>query len=329
MILAIDQGSSKTTVALVSSDGRILSEATTGGACYFSVGVEKAFAEIESAVKQAVEKVGVSQGEITRVCGGIAGANWPDEIEMLTNEIHIRFNVNDISVYNDCVVALYGGTDKPNGIILCAGSAFNGAVMKDKKLKHVFNNYVDPNDQGGVALGSRALQAVFDSYIGMRDKTILTKLLLEYYGYDEVDMLLLGRDRNQLKYHKMTSVPILIEAAYLNDRVALDVIYEFSKSVARYAIGSIKKYGLVGNDCDIVLSGGVFKSEHPLFYETIATQVHCVSCQARIVNAEYEPIVGAALLGLSEAGTSPEAADTCRQSALDIGLLRKKYVKNT
>ena len=318
--MTIDQGSTKTQVVFVSPNGKINAGVTTGGACYFLVGVETAFKEIQL----ALEKAGVKQSDITRIYGAIAGANWPDEIEMLTKEFQTRFGVRDVSVYNDCVAALRGGTDKPDGIVLCAGTGFNGAVMTDGKIRHVFNNYVDAADQGGGALGGRALTAVFESFLGIREKTILTRMLMDYFGYDEVDKLLLGRDRDRLKHPVKTIAPIVVEAAFKNDAVAQDVIYEFSKSIARYAQGSLKKFNLAGKDCDIVLSGGVFKSEHPLFMETISAKVHRVSAQAHVVNAQYEPVVGAALFGLGEAGASKDALDICRQSADELGLRRKK-----
>ena len=317
--MAIDQGSTKTSAVFVAAGGRIAAEATTGGACYFSVGVEKAFAEIGA----AFQKTGVSPKDITRIYGGIAGANWPDEIEMLTREFRTRYGVQDVSVSNDCVAALRGGTDKKDAIILCAGTGFNGAVMTDGRVRHVFNNYVEAGDQGGGALGGRALQAVFESYLGIREKTVLTPMLMEYFGYDEVDALLLGRDRNRLKFPVKTIAPIIDEAAFKNDTVALDVIVEFSKSVARYALGSLRKYDLKGKDCDVVLSGGVFKSRHPLYTETIAAELRRVSNRARVVNAEYEPVVGAALFGLEEAGAPPEALEACKRSARESGLVRK------
>lgn len=323
MILAIDQGASKTSVALVSTQGEILATATAGGACYFSVGIETAFREIHAAVGQAAEKAGLSPDGITRVYGGIAGANWPDEIEMLTEQMHTHFNTRNVNICNDCVIALRGGSDKPDGIVICAGSGLNGAVKADGEVRYVFNNYVSAADQGGGALGGRAVEAVFESHIGFREKTILTGRILEYYGYDNVDQLLLGRDRGTLKYPLRTVVNVLLEAADENDRVAQDVIYEFSKSVARYAAGGLRKFGLIGKDCDIVLSGGVFKSCNPLFFETISAEIHRVSVQARIVHAKYEPVVGAALLGLGEIGASPEAIALCKQNARKFGLIRR------
>ena len=322
MILAVDQGSSKTAAVLVSEQGAILASATAGGSCYFSDGVETAFEKINTAAKLSAEKAGCSVADISRIYGGIAGANWPEEIDMLTDTFAGRYKTKNVTVCNDCVAALRGGTDKPEAIVLCAGTGFNGAVMSGGKIRHVFNNYIAAIDQGGGALGGRALQAVFESHIGIREQTALTQKLLEYYGYTQVDQLLLGRDRGRLKNPLHTAVPVLLEAARQNDAVALDVIVEFSKSIARYAAGSLKKYGLTGKDCDIVLSGGIFKSENPLFIETVSEEVHRVSAQALIVNAEFEPVIGAALLGLSKAGAPAEAHDVCKENARVLGLVR-------
>ncbi len=320
MILAIDQGASKTAVALVGTDGSILANATTEGACYFSAGVEKSFSYIGQAVQMVLAQA--SGQRISRVYAGMAGANWPDEIAMLTEEIHQRYPVEHATVCNDCVVALRGGSAKPDSMVLCAGSGLNGAVVVDGELRQVLNNYVLEADQGALGLAGRALDAVFESHSGIREETLLTRTLLAYFGYDRVDDLLVGHDHGTLKHPVRSAAVLVLEAAAQNDPVALSVVHEFSKSVARYATGSLKKHGLIGKNCDIVLSGGIFKSSNPLFLETIAAEVHKVSQQAQVIHAKYEPVVGAALLALGEIGASPEKLAVCRKSARAMGLVR-------
>jgi len=329
MVLAIDQGSSKTTVALVKETGDILGAATAGGACYFFVGVDTAFEKIDDAIVRAKQLSGLSDIEITSVFAGLAGANWPNEIEMLESKAKKHFGVKEITVCNDCVPALRAGSDKSNCIVLCAGSQFNCCVMIDGEVKQVLNNYIHQNDQGGEALGYRALQAVFDSHIGRRKPTVLTHKLLKYYGYSEVDELLLGRDRKTLNNSPKDTAPLVMDLASGNDRVALDVVYEFFSSIAQYAVAALSNFDLIDKDCEIVLSGGVFKSRHPLIRETISQAVHRISTQAKIVDAFYEPVVGAALLGLSKAGQSLEALDKCKESAEKHGLVRYGATPNT
>jgi N-acetylglucosamine kinase-like BadF-type ATPase len=322
MILAVDQGSSKTVVVLINKDGQILAHGKAGGACYFTSSVPKAFAEIEAAASSALGDAGSAYKDIKRIYAGLAGANWPDEIDMLTREMKSRFKVDAVTVCNDCVIALRGGSNKENSIVVCAGSALNAAIMINGEVRQVMNNYIDSTDQGGIALANRTLQAVFESQTGIRKPTILTDRLLDYFGYDKIDDLLIGRDHKKLKSPLYNVVEILLRTADENDGVALDVIYEFSESVSRYITSSIRKYDLIGKDCDIVLSGGVFKSYNPLFCETISVAVHRVSRQANIVNAKYEPIIGAALLGLEAENASETAVRTCENDAQKLGLVR-------
>lgn len=120
-ILAIDQGASKTSVLVALTDGRILGEGKAEGACYFNVGLEKAKSTIMAATSQALAQAGLTINDISTVIGGLAGANWPDEIEMLQKEMKSLFKVEKASIWNDCVIALRAGTDSDCGIVLCCG----------------------------------------------------------------------------------------------------------------------------------------------------------------------------------------------------------------
>lgn len=58
---------------------------------------------------------------------------------------------------------LYAGTRRPDAVILCAGTAFNAAVLKDRKLIWIYNNYTEKEDEGGKSVAERALKCVFRS----------------------------------------------------------------------------------------------------------------------------------------------------------------------
>lgn len=324
MILAIDQGSSKTEACLVGLDGAILGIGRAGGACYFSVGMEAALREIQQAAQQALKVAGAGMSDVTRLSGGIAGANWPEEVEMLTRTLSEQFGVADVVVYNDCVPALYGGTSVPNAIVLCAGSGFNGAVKVNGEIRLVLNNYVDTRDQGSLGLCQRALEAVFESHVGIRPETLLTHELLVFFDLPDVDRLLLARDRRTLSKPTHLAAPSVLRAARANDPVALDVILAFSRSIARYACGALRRFDLIGKQCDVVLSGGLFKADNPLFREIIAAEVHRTSQQARVLEARFEPVLGAALMGLDACKAGADARKVCRDQARQCGLIRKR-----
>jgi N-acetylglucosamine kinase-like BadF-type ATPase len=324
-VLAIDQGGSKT-VALVSDrEGNVLGAGTGFGACHFTDGLDKAMAAVKMAVDQAMEQSGMGYQDIDSISAGLAGANWPDEFALLEKALQERFSVQNVTVYNDCLIALRGGTDNSNAIVLCGGSGLNCAVTTDTGVVKVYNNYVDDMDQGGGSLGARALLAVFQSEIGILPPTVLRQMSLDFFELDNVDDLLLGYQRRLLKKPLKEVAFLLFEAADQCDTVALGVLYDFGVSLSRYVVAGAQRYGLTNRPFDVVLSGGIFKARNTLLQETICAQVHRAAAAATIINADYEPVVGALVMGLEKvSGSKPGDAvrDNCRRSAEKIGLMR-------
>jgi N-acetylglucosamine kinase-like BadF-type ATPase len=324
-ILAIDQGGSKTVALVSDASGNILGVGTGFGSCHFVDGLEKAMKAVSMAAGDALQKAGLSYADVACVSAGLAGANWPDEFELLENALRKISGVQNITVYNDCLIAMRGGTDNPDAVVLCGGSGLNCAVTTGKGVVRVYNNYVDDLDQGGGSLGARALLAVFQSEIGILPPTALRERSLKFFGYTKVDDLLLAYQRKQLKKPLKEFTFELFDIADGNDTVALGVIHDFGVSLSRYVAAGAKTYGLVGLPFDVVLSGGIFKAKNTLLPDTICSEVHRTAPGAKIVNADYEPIVGALIMGLEKAlggDMTQEIHANCRKSAADAGLMR-------
>lgn len=322
-ILAIDQGASKTSVLLISENGRILSTGKAEGACHFTVGLKKASDAIAAAASEALEEAGMTVSDISAVYGGLAGANWPDEIEMLENEMKRIFKVEHASIWNDCVVALRAGTDADNAIVLCSGSGMNSAIFMDGKLRAVYNNYIEFMDQGGEALGGRVFKTVFQSHMQIIKPTSLTKRVMEYFGYEDMDSLLLAYQRNQLTKPLKDLSIMLFEEADRDDSAALEIIYSYGKSISKYVTAAVKKYGIAPGQCTAVMSGGVFKAKNPLLFETVCSHIHRVYPNLKIRQAKYEPVVGAALMALDRLGAKgDEAHGLCKREAEKRELIR-------
>jgi hypothetical protein len=77
-------------------------------------------------------------------------------------------------------------------------------------------------------------------------------------------------------------------------------------------------------ELEVVLSGSVFKGEGPLLLDTLAMHIHTVAPYARLVNARYEPVVGAVLLGLEYTGVKADEAvkRNVEAGAGRLGLIR-------
>lgn len=301
MILAIDQGSSKTQALIGDENGSIRGTGLAEGACHFLVGMDMAMKAVRVAAENAARAAGVRLEDIGRVSAGMAGANWPEEFQLLTVELDALFHPAKATVYNDCVPALYAGSQSDNAIVLCAGTSFNAAVRKERQLVWIYNNYIESVDEGGKGLATRAMEGVFRSMTGMGPQTSLKQRALAFFGYEEMLPMLLDFSRGCMRKALKDFAVIVDEEAMSGDGVALSAQYEFGVSVSRYATAALKRYGLVNEAVDIVLSGGIFKARSTVMVDAIRTEVHRVAPKARVVEAVYEPVVGAYELALHPA----------------------------
>ncbi len=323
--LAIDQGGTKTAAIISDDDGHILGKGMGSGACHFFDGMPRAMAAVNDAVQAAFTQASLSPKDMHAISAGMAGANWPEEIVALENGLRSLFPVDSIRVYNDCLIAMRGGTAASRCAVLCAGTGLNAAARFDDGPPFVFNNYVEDIDQGAKGLGTRVLQAVFFSEIGALPHTILTETALQLFELEKVDELLLASQRKQLRKPIQDLSPLLFEAAKKSDAVALEIISQFGTSISRYPIAAIQKHKAKNLEKDIVLSGGLFKNKGTSLVETISAGIHRVAPHARIIEAAYEPVVGAMLmaLDLKYCGQIPAAImQNCHASADRFTLLR-------
>jgi N-acetylglucosamine kinase-like BadF-type ATPase len=325
--LAIDQGGAKTVAIVGDDDGQILGKGVGAGACHFFDGMPAAMAAVETATNLALAQVGLGPRDLRAVFAGLAGANWPEEIVALETGLRGLLPVDKIHVCNDCLIALRGGTAQTRWAVVCAGTGLNVAVRLTDEPPMIYNNYIEDLDQGAKGLGARALQAVFLSKIGALPPTILTEIALSLFELDNVDSLLLAYQRKQLgKPVQALSAP-LFEAAAKADELALEIIHQFGLSISRYPVAAIKKHSLQNAEIDIVLSGGLFKGNGALLVEAVGAEIHRVAANARVIDALYEPVVGAMLLVLDSkyrGDIPPAVMQNCHASAEKLSLLRFK-----
>ncbi|NLC32116.1 MAG: hypothetical protein GX781_02315, partial [Clostridiales bacterium] len=175
--------------------GELLSFGSAGGASHFASGLESAIKTICDASWQAIHGAGITLADITHITAGLTGVDWPHEEKMLHDALSLGLGVQqeNLTVINDSLIALRAGSSKPSGCILCAGSGLNCAVRHGPDREYVFGYYVQDRDQGGMALGKRTLQAVFDAHCGLFEPTALTPMVLSHMGCNTVDEMLFAK----------------------------------------------------------------------------------------------------------------------------------------
>jgi len=323
LILAVDQGSTKTAALVAAGNGEILGTACARGACHASDGMEAAMAAVRAASQGALSQAGASFSEVALLFGGIAGADWPHEYPLLEGAIRTATGVGSVVVVNDCIIARRAGTDCPWGAVLCAGTGLNAAIISPTGESYIFGYYINGEDHGGTALGRLSLRAVFAAESGIGPPTLLSAGMLSHFGLTTVDDLLHRYEEGRLG-PTSELLPVLVAAVQAGDPVATGLVVDFGERLARYVTAGLRRFGTTQLEQDVVLSGGIFKARLPGLRETVSQAILAEAPRARIVDAIYEPVVGALLLAMERREGKPVSlsAPAIAESAKRHGLLR-------
>lgn len=297
-VLGIDQGGSKTYAMIVNETGEVLGFGKSEGTCMAEGKSDKNLEYIEYAADEALEESRITLDQIDCIVAGLTGIDWADEAEKIAKDLRMRFNKEKICVVNDCIIAMRAGSSSDISAVICVGSGTNCAV-KNKEEQFIYGFYIPDEYQGGWSLGKKAVQAVFDAEMGLTEPTRLKEVLLDYFGMETVDELLYRRATIGISSQEYLGIPILLEQTALeNDAVALMIWTDFGKHLAQFITARMKIMGILDEKIEIVLSGSILKCKIPGFIQTIADEITRLAPDAQISSSVYEPIVGAALLGL-------------------------------
>lgn len=323
-VLGIDQGGTKTAAAVMRGDGFIVGRATDKGAYFPNEGMERAMEPICGAVGEALRSASVDRKEITLTVAGITGLDWPGDDALVKKTLQEKLSAKEIFACNDAVIALYSGTMRSHGAVICAGTGMNGALIDREGRQFVYGDYMEESAQGGSALALRAVRKVFDAELGLCPPTELTNLFLRQAQTSEVGALLkryMMEDtfRRELRF----LVPQILMVAEYGDQVTCGLLSEFAEQIVDYIEAGFRKMHMNPEEEEIVLAGSVFKgAENPLT-KRVTERIEGRLPGAKPVLARYEPVVGACVMGLIRLHMElSEREKGIRESAAVLGLCR-------
>ncbi len=323
-ILGIDQGGTKTAAAVMREDGFIVGSATTKGAYFPDEGVENALEQMAAAAEGAINSAGIGKEEIAYTVAGVGGIDWTGDDMMIRDALRERLSLEEIFACNDAVIAFYSGALRSHGAVICAGTGMNGALIDKNGRQFVYGDYMEEKAQGGCALAKRALRKVFDAELGLCPPTKLKPLFLGQAEVSDVDALL-KRYMTESGFRKELRflVPQILMVAKTGDKAACALLDEFSGEIVAYIEAGLRKMEMKPEEEEIVLAGSVFKGEdNPLTCRVIKGIQERLQ-GAKAVQACYEPVVGACVMGLVRLDMEPsEREKSIRESAAVLGLQR-------
>ena len=244
---------------------------------------------------------------LAAACFSMAGADWPEDFALLRAELEQRGLGQGLSIYNDAIGALRAGSPDGYGVsVVCGTGAAVGARAPDGRLWHT-SYWQEP--QGAHDLGGQALRAVYRAELGLDPPTTLTRRVLEFYKQPRVEdvlHLLTARVRQPNPDVGGLARALLDEAA-AGDATAHRLVAAHGAALGDYALVAARRVGLEHAPFTLVLAGGVLRHASDLLPSAVVARVRRDSPAVRPVVSRLEPVAGAALLALEDAGVGVDA----------------------
>jgi len=312
-VLAFDAGNSKTDVALVSADGRVLGTARGGG---FEPHIVGAFAAVEGLaplVAAAALEAGFTLDDtplVQQVSACMANADLPIEEERLAEAFESFGWAESVYVTNDTFALLRAGVDEPRGVAVVCGAGINcaGLLPDGRTARFAALGKISGDWGGGQQLAEEAFWAAARADDGRGPATALTTALPAYYGVASVTALIEALHLGDIPVaSRLEATPVLFQVAAGGDAVATELVRQQAEEIVAMAVVAMRRLDLLDEPADVVLGGGVLTAGHPLLMETVVRLLSAAAPKAVPHVVDVPPVVGAALLGLDHTKAAPTA----------------------
>ncbi len=319
--LGLDAGGTKTFCLVGDSAGHVLGFGRAGAGNYETEGVAAAAAQNRKAVEKALASAGLSLGDVAAIGMGIAGADIPEDYEMLEREIFTPLFGDTPRVFrNDSMAGLRAGVREPYGIVIacgtgcvCAGVNRQGGEARTGGLGPEFGDKVS-----GSSIGEEGLQVVWRARDGILPPTQLTDLFVARAGCKDADELFYKVYRQELRYKDLQPMAKLVfDAAHEGDPAACDILAQGGAYLGEMVNGCARKLGMCTEEFEVVMAGSVFKGRSPVLVDAMRTVIHRECPRAAMTTPAFEPVVGALLLGMERDITVTDALYDTLSRALD------------
>jgi N-acetylglucosamine kinase-like BadF-type ATPase len=334
-VLGIDGGNSKADVVLVSADGTLLAAVRGRTISHQAIGLKAGMSRLESLVRQCADAAADSGGDALDdlrasasgegpvaelAVASLAGADYLPDIRLLTNAIEARGLSERTIVVNDTIGALRAGALRPWGVVLVNGQGVNAAAIapSGKMVRFPAVGDIAGDWGGGGSVGMAGLAAAIRGRDGRGPRTSLERSVPAHFGLARPASITRAMYDGRIAENRVGELsPVVFGAAQEGDPVARAIVDRLATELVAMARALIRRLRISREDLEVVLAGGVFRTDDAEFYAAIERGVRAVAPRANLVRLRWPPVVGAALLGLDQlAGgdAGPEVAARLRAS---------------
>jgi N-acetylglucosamine kinase-like BadF-type ATPase len=245
---------------------------------------------------------------VTVAC--VAGADYPEDIRVLRRMFADAATASEPLVLNDTFAALRAGASRPWGIALICGQGINGAAVgvDGRRVRFAGVGDIAGDWGGGGAVGLAGLAAAVRGRDGRGPRTALERSIPAAVGLKRPEAVTHAYYSGRLDERRVGDLaPVVFATAAGGDRVARAIIDRLADELVVMAAALARRTHLLRRDPEVVLGGGVFRTDDAAFHERLRTGIGAAIPAARVVRLVSPPVLGAALIGLDRLATGGAA----------------------
>jgi N-acetylglucosamine kinase-like BadF-type ATPase len=300
--LGLDAGGTKTHALIADQTGKALGFAQGGPGNWQSVGFDKQRDVLKKITQQALNNAGLGVEQIAGAGLGIAGYDWPSQLQTHLDVIQ-ELNLScPFEITNDSVIGLLAGASQGWGVSLVAGTGNNcrGRDKNGREGRITGEGELFGEFGGGVEIVHKTIQAIAHEWSKRGPSTSLSKTFMDLTGSKDLFDFLEGIDLGRYE-PKASWVLNVFEAARAGDQVACEIIAWAARELGESACAVIKQLDIETCEFEVVLAGSIFEGGD-LYIRPLENTIHKLAPRARLVKLKAPPVVGGVVLGMQTAG---------------------------
>jgi N-acetylglucosamine kinase-like BadF-type ATPase len=321
VVLAVDGGNSKTDVAVVDREGRLLAAVRGPTSSHQAVGLTAGIEWMAGFVADVTARAGLEKRPEIAVYT-LAGADTKADVGLLRNALAARGFAERDLIRNDAFGALRAGTDRGWGVVVICGQGVNAAGLAPdgRTFRLDALGEISGDWGGGTDVGWQGLAGAVRARDGRGPRTALEQAVPAHFGLRSPAAVTAAMYRGEIAETRIGELsPVVFTTAGAGDPVARAVVDRLADEIVVMAGAMIRRLHLSRLEPDVVLGGGVFRTQDAQFYERIRSGVERLASGARLIRLAAPPVAGATLLGLDALAGKPVPADVGRRVRDAIG----------
>ncbi|HEY8225891.1 MAG TPA: BadF/BadG/BcrA/BcrD ATPase family protein [Pyrinomonadaceae bacterium] len=302
VVLAIDGGGSRTRCLAVNRAGKIIGEATSGPSNHLLVDKIIVARSLTEAIETCLTTARLGRTDIACLSAGLAGVDYDGTGAAEMIELLGGVGFTEPVINGDMVIAHAGALGGRAGVVALSGtgSCVLGIGVNGERVKVGGWGPIYGDEGSAYRIGEMSLRAAARAYDRSGPATALVHSLTNALGLSDFKETVPRIYVEAMQPREIAALSrVAYEVAEAGDEVARTIFLQAGEELAESVIAAVRQLEL--DETVVSYQGSVIESCHLLRQQFIDKLQRTIEV-AEVVPPEFEPVMGAYLLGCKALG---------------------------